>query len=144
VISVASKGLDRLGHVVEAHPIIEGGIERIDIGGHRRQRGDDVFGGVGHLDSGLDRAFCLFLEVGGTAVPELGDVEHGVEQGRRVARPRLPAMADRGGQVVVAAGAQVVDLGRHRRRQRLKVVAGLDVASRAAAIRFILPSFGRM
>ncbi len=72
------------------------------------QRGYDDRRVIGHFDAGLNRAFGLSLEVFGAAIPELRDVEDGVEHGGGIARAFLPTVADGGGQVVVAAHAEIV------------------------------------
>src|SRR5690606_16243266 len=50
----------------------------------------------------------LFLQVGGAAVPELGDIEYRVQYGGRIAGAGLPAVADRRGNIVGAAGADAM------------------------------------
>ncbi len=116
------EGFDRLGEVVEGDRIFltrEGRLEPLDILRHRLQRRHDLHRGIGHFDAGLNRTLGLGLQVFGAAVPELGDVEHGIEGGRRVARTLLPAVADRGFEIVVAAGRQVVaGVAREHARRR--------------------------
>src|SRR5690606_1313824 len=69
------------------------------------------------------RTLGLFSQVGGTAVPELGHVEHRVQHRGRVARPMLPAVTDRGGDVVGAA-----------RTHAVAGITGDDVALRQARL----------
>ena len=105
------KGLDRLRHVVEGHRrrvIRESLLEFGDIGGNAAQRRLDGGWRVVHLDARLHRSLGLRLEILGAAVPELRDVEHRVQHGRRAARTFLPAMTDGGRARVDAAGAQIV------------------------------------
>ncbi|MPN15678.1 hypothetical protein SDC9_163012 [bioreactor metagenome] len=62
----------------------------------------------GHFARVGDRATGLGLEVGRATVPELGEVQAGVQHGRGVDRAFLPVVADRGLDVVGAAHRQVV------------------------------------
>lgn len=100
--------LAKLSKVTGVCFIRESGLEPFDVLRHRLQRGDQLVGRIGHFDAGLDWPFCLRLQVFRTSIPELGDVEDGIQRGGRVARAPLPAMADRGLEVVVTAGRQVV------------------------------------
>ena len=59
--------------------------------------------GKRHFTGVGDGAARLFLEILGTAVPELGQIEPGVEHGGGVDRTFLPAVADGTLQVVRAA-----------------------------------------
>src|SRR5690606_3009801 len=97
--------------------------EQLHVARDARQRLDHQLRGAVHLHAGLHRAGGLFGQVGGAAIPELGGVEHGVEDRGRVARAALPAVADRRGHVVGAAGADAV-----------AGVAGDHVAARQARL----------
>ena len=65
-------------------------------------------GGHRHLLRVQNRAERLFLDVLGSAIPELTRVQGGVEHSRRVARPGHGAVAEAGRQTVHAVVGQVV------------------------------------
>src|SRR5690606_32465225 len=107
----ALERLDGVSHVLEVDRVRivrVGLLEQGDVFRQALERFFDLGRGVVHLDAGLHGAFGLFFQVGGAAVPELGLVEQRIENGRRVAGPVLPAMADRSLDVVRSAGADAV------------------------------------
>jgi len=65
---------------------------------------DGLLAGEAHFDGVEERAGGLRFERGGAAIPELGEVQGGVEDGGRVARAAAAVDAGRGG-LAVGAGA---------------------------------------
>ncbi|CUK13187.1 Uncharacterised protein [Achromobacter sp. 2789STDY5608615] len=103
------EGGQRAGHLVDGDVVLAehllefGAVARNGIEHLHRQ-----FMGGGHFHRIGDRAAGLLAQVLGAAVPELGDVQAGIEHRRRIDRTLLPLVADRRLQVVGAAHAQVV------------------------------------
>ncbi|MNL64809.1 hypothetical protein D3C87_1890610 [compost metagenome] len=64
--------------------------------------------GEGHLQRVLDGPGRLLLEILGATIPELHEVEAGVEHGRGVDRPLLPLVAEGADLIIHPAGCQVV------------------------------------
>ncbi|MNN23376.1 hypothetical protein D3C81_1367720 [compost metagenome] len=108
-------------------------LDRLTVLRDRADHGHCLLVGEGHFLRVGDRAAGLLLEVVGAAVPELGDVHSRVEHGRRIDRPFLPVVADRGRQVVAAARAQVVagvagdDAGLGQARVEEQLLAQFDL-----------------
>ena len=76
---------------------------------NRPQHGQHVVGvGHRHLDRVQHGALGLFLDVGGATVPELGDVEGGVVDARRVAGAALSLVSGRSRFVVDAELVELV------------------------------------
>ncbi|MNP06438.1 hypothetical protein D3C76_984200 [compost metagenome] len=103
------EGGDGIGHLVDAK--VRFAVDRIEAGavfGQGVQGLDRQLVGEGHLQRVGDGARRLLLQILGTAVPELHEVEAGVEHGRRVDRPLLPLVAEGADLVVHSAGRQVV------------------------------------
>ncbi|MNE55572.1 hypothetical protein D3C80_1504190 [compost metagenome] len=91
------KRLNRLGEIVEGDRfgvIRESCFEPLDILRHRIERCDHLHRRVGHLDTGLNRTLDLRLQVIGSAIPKLRNVENRIEYSRRISRCFLPAMTD--------------------------------------------------
>src|SRR5690625_1304471 len=107
----AFERLDRPGDVEERHRVIvlwERSFEQRHVIGHAFDGSDDPLRCVVHLERILDRAHRLVGEVLSASVPELGDVEHGVEHGWGVAAAALPGVTDRAWLQIHAGGADVV------------------------------------
>ena len=103
------EGGDGIGHLVDAEvrlavhgaepgPVLGQGVQGL----HRQLVGE------GHLQRVLDGARRLRLQILGAPIPELHEVEAGVEHGGRVDRPLLPLVAEGTDLVVYPAGRQVV------------------------------------
>ena len=103
------EGGDGLGDPVDVHfGRAESLLEGAHVAGDGFQGGDRVLVGEGHFAGVGDGASGLLLQILRAAVPELGEVEARVEDGRGVDRAFLPAVADGALQVVRAAHGQVV------------------------------------
>ncbi|MNH09812.1 hypothetical protein D3C79_692730 [compost metagenome] len=103
------EGGDGVGHLVDAEVrLAVNGVEAGAVLGQGVQGLHRQLVGEGHLQRVGDGAGRLLLQILGATIPELHEVEAGIEHGRRVDRPLLPFVAEGADLIVHPAGRQVV------------------------------------
>ena len=108
----AFEGTDGFAEVVVGDGVgvaRESGFEGVDITGHGLEDFHHEVGvGHAHFDGVQNGAFGLFLDGGSAAIPELGDVDGGVEGGGGATTAEFAIVAGGEGQIVLAEPIEFV------------------------------------
>jgi hypothetical protein len=108
----AFEGTDGFAEVVVGDGVgvaRESGFEGVDITGHGLEDLDHEVGvWHAHFDGVQNGAFGLFLDGGSAAIPELGDVDGGVEGGGGATAAEFAVVAGGEGQIVLAEAVEFV------------------------------------
>lgn len=108
----AFEGTDGFAEVVVGDGVgvaREGGFEGVDITGHGFEDLDHEVGvGHAHFDGVQNGTFGLFFDGGSAAIPELGDVDGGVEGGRGATAAEFAVVTGGEGEVVLTEAVEFV------------------------------------